>query len=87
MNAATTQHEWTKYLRFFAEQNAGRPTRLGVFEHDGNILNDYWLEDGLPLSVFISIQKRNGRGWMNCRQFHARGQRCGEAFVPLQPDR
>lgn len=50
MNAATTQHEWAKYLRFFGEQNAGRSTRLGVFERNGDVVTDYWLENGLPLT-------------------------------------
>lgn len=42
--------EWTKFLKFFTEQNEGRPTRLGVFECDGDKVNDYWLEAGLPLT-------------------------------------
>ena len=50
MEAATRQHEWTKYLRFFNEQNAGRLTRLGVFEQNDDVVTDYWLESGLPLS-------------------------------------
>jgi len=47
---AQTQHEWTKFLKFFSEQNVGRPTRIGVFECDGDKVNDYWLENGLPLT-------------------------------------
>lgn len=49
MNATKTKHNWTAFLRFYSEQNKGRKTRLGVFEHDGKIVNDYWIEDGLPL--------------------------------------
>ena len=49
MKAARKQHEWTKFLTFFSEQNSGRPTRLGVFERNGIVVNDYWLENGLPL--------------------------------------
>ena len=49
MRAATREHEWTKFLKFFSAQNAGRPTRLGVFERSNNVVNDYWLENGLPL--------------------------------------
>jgi hypothetical protein len=56
--------EWAKYLKFFTEQNRGRPTRLGVFERDGDIVIDYWLESGLafigadldPSSESVSIQ-------------------------------
>lgn len=49
MSAVKKQHEWAKFLEFFSEQNAGRPTRIGVFETVGDTVNDYWLEDGLPL--------------------------------------
>lgn len=47
---AQKQHEWTKFLKFFTEQNAGRPTRLAIFERNGDAVNDYWLENGLPLT-------------------------------------
>ena len=43
---AAKQHNWSEFLKFFSQQNAGRPTRLGVFEED----DDYWLQDGLPLT-------------------------------------
>lgn len=46
MNAATKQHNWTNFLKYYSEQNVGRPTRLGVFENG----NDFWIEDGLPLT-------------------------------------
>ena len=52
MNATATQHEWSKYMRFFTENNVGRATRLGVFERTGDAVNDYWLENGLP---FVGI--------------------------------
>jgi len=58
MKAATRQHEWTKFLKFFSEENAGRPTRLGVFERNNEVVNDYWLENGLPLvGVDIDTKK------------------------------
>ncbi len=60
MKAATKQHEWTKFLRFFSEQNAGRLTRLGVFERNDGVVNDYWLESGLPLSS-IDVEARGER--------------------------
>ncbi len=53
MKAAMKQsekHEWAKYIRFYNNQNQGRPTRLGVFERDGGVTLDYWLESGLPLA-------------------------------------
>ena len=49
MNASTQQHSWTNFLKYYAEQNTGRPTRLGVFENG----NDFWIEDGLPLSGIV----------------------------------
>jgi|CXWL01.1.fsa_nt_gi hypothetical protein len=49
MNAAKRQNEWTNFLKFFSEQNVGKPTRLGVFETNTSVVNDLWLECGLPL--------------------------------------
>lgn len=44
-----------KFLQFYGEQNAGRPTRLGVFDRG----NDYWLEDGLPLTGIDFDRRKN----------------------------
>jgi hypothetical protein len=55
MNAATGQHNWTYFLKFYNEQNKGRATRLGVFENE----NDYWLENGLPLVGISALVLRN----------------------------
>ncbi len=49
MKAVRTQHKWGTFLKFYSEQNAGRKTRLGVFEETGGNVNDYWIEDGLLL--------------------------------------
>ena len=58
MGTAKRQHEWLKFLKFFSEQNAGRPTRLGVFERCGDFVNDYWLENGLALvSIDVDTKK------------------------------
>jgi hypothetical protein len=46
MNKPKIDQEWSKYLKFFSEQNIGRRTRLGVFERDGDVVSDYWLESG-----------------------------------------
>ena len=51
---------WTPFLKSISEQNAGRRTRLGVFELKGDVVNDYWLEDGLPL-VAVESDLKNGR--------------------------
>jgi hypothetical protein len=42
MNETKQQHSWVAFLKFFSEQNAGRRTRLGVFEGG----DDFWLESG-----------------------------------------
>ena len=54
------QTDWTAFLKSFSEQNAGRRTRLGVFELKNHVVNDYWLEDGLPL-VVVGAETANGR--------------------------
>ena len=60
MNATKTKHTWAPFLKFFSEQNNGRKTRLGVFENGGDIVNDYWIEDGLPFSG-IDIDESSAR--------------------------
>lgn len=47
MKAVTKQHGWSSFLKFYTGQNKDRPTRLGVFEKQADIYNDYWLEAGL----------------------------------------
>ncbi|NOT46832.1 MAG: DUF5335 family protein [Acidobacteria bacterium] len=47
MNTAARQHNWASFLKFYTKQNRGRPTRLGLFEHQSDGFNDYWLEAGL----------------------------------------
>jgi Family of unknown function (DUF5335) len=59
MNGQKPEHEWNKYLRFFSEQNEGRPTRLGVFEPNSGAAADYWLECGLPL-VGVDLDTTGG---------------------------
>lgn len=49
MITAKQEHEWSKVLQFFNEQNSQRPTRLGVFEPNRAAADDYWIECGLPL--------------------------------------
>lgn len=60
MNTPKNIDQWAKFLKFFSEQNAGRPTRLGVFERHGNNVMDYWLESGLPL-VGVDIDSHQDR--------------------------
>ena len=59
MNSAKTQHCWQTFLLFYSEQNKGRKTRLGVFEREGDVLTDYWIEDGLEL-VGVDIDPGGG---------------------------
>lgn len=49
MNGTKTPHNWAGFLKFYSEQYKGRKTRLGVFENAGDVVNDYWIEDGNPL--------------------------------------
>lgn len=60
MEPAKEIHNWSKYVNLFSETNSGRPTRLGVFERKGDIVNDYWLESGLPLTG-VDIDTHDGR--------------------------
>ncbi len=41
--------KWAEFVKFFNQQNSGRPTRIGVFESANGRTTDYWLENGLPL--------------------------------------
>ncbi len=37
---------WDEFLDFYTKQNAGRRTRLGVFELNRDVVNDFWIEVG-----------------------------------------
>ncbi len=49
MKSIRTQHRWDKFLKFYSDQYKGRRTRLGVFEQNDGVTNDFWVEDGLPI--------------------------------------
>lgn len=49
MNTTKTKHNWATFLQFYSDQHKGRKTRLGVFENTGDVVQDYWIEDGMPL--------------------------------------
>ena len=49
MSEIINQTNWADFLREYSSQNQGRYTRLGVFEANEGVANDYWIEDGLPL--------------------------------------
>jgi hypothetical protein len=54
--ATATGSNWENFLMLFSEQNLTRPTRLGVFIPESDSMQDYWIEDGLPLAG-ISVEK------------------------------
>ena len=45
-----TETNWSKFLKLFSEVNRNRPTRLGVFRGVAGDMEDYWLEDRMPLA-------------------------------------
>ena len=59
MKGTKTRHNWETFLKFYSEENKGRKTRLGAFEADDKVFNDYWLENGLPL-VGVDIDLHGG---------------------------
>lgn len=40
---------WAEFLTSYGRANSKRPTRLGLFHKTAGVVNDYWIEDGLPL--------------------------------------
>lgn len=60
MSTAKQEHEWSRVLQFFNEQNSQRPTRLGVFEPNRAAADDYWIECGLPFGG-IDVEARSNR--------------------------
>lgn len=56
-----THTDWTEFLKFYTAQNAGRRTRLGVFELNHDVVNDFWLENGLPLVTLSAENTDDGR--------------------------
>jgi hypothetical protein len=49
MKAAVSRGDWASFLNLFGKMKSGRQTRLAVFERNRDVVNDYWLENGLPL--------------------------------------
>lgn len=50
MKAVAKKQDWANFVKFYCEQNLGRLTRLGVFEPNNDVVTDYWIENGLPLT-------------------------------------
>lgn len=49
MKAKTQKYEWTDFVGNYSQVNSGRSTRLAVFDEESGVVNDYWIEAGLPL--------------------------------------
>jgi hypothetical protein len=57
---AKDQHKWAMFLSFYSKQYAGRKTRLGIFENFDGVMNELWIEDGLPLSeIYVDEKARS----------------------------
>ena len=48
---------WANFLDVFNGRFSRRATRLGVFQRDHDVTNDFWIENGLPL-IGIEIDTR-----------------------------
>jgi|SRR5687767_917774 len=59
MNAPKQQADWANFLKYYSKANMDRPTRIGLFEKIGDVTDDYWIEDGLPLRG-IDLDDKNG---------------------------
>ena len=57
---AKMQYEWSRFLDLFLARNQGRLTRLGVFVEEQRGTQDYWIEDGLPLTA-VTVEPRESR--------------------------
>lgn len=42
---------WAKYVKVFNDLYGGEETRLGIFQRDDNVMTDYWIGSGMPLSA------------------------------------
>ena len=52
--------EWKEFLRNFSTRHKGERTRLGVFEIREGVVNDLWIEDGMPLAG-VDVDTKSGR--------------------------
>ena len=52
--------EWHEFLLNFSKRHRGKRTRLGVFEIRDGVVNDLWIEDGIPL-VGIDVDTKEKR--------------------------
>jgi len=52
--------DWKEFLQNFSRRHRGERTRLGVFEIRDGVVNDLWIEDGVPL-IGIDVDTKEGR--------------------------
>jgi len=64
MSETLDHSAWITFLKFYSEQNAGRPTRIGIFENEHGAVTDYWVESGLP---FVGVGLDDSRGAFTLR--------------------
>jgi len=60
MTKIIEKSDWKEFLRHFSTRHGGKRTRLGVFEIRDGVVNDLWIEDGLPL-LGIDVDTKEGR--------------------------
>jgi hypothetical protein len=60
MSEIIRRPEWNEFLRNFSKLHRGKRTRLGVFEIRDGVVNDLWIEDGVPL-LGIDVDTKEGR--------------------------
>lgn len=57
---AKTENEWSRFLDLFLTRNSGRATRLAVFVEEERGTQDFWIEDGLPLTA-VTVEPRENK--------------------------
>ena len=51
MESKEVHSHWQKLIDVLNQHFKGRETRLGVFEREDEVVNDYWIESGLEFSA------------------------------------
>lgn len=52
--------DWSQFLKDYTRRNEGRRTRVGVIQMKGDVADDLWLEDGLPL-IAVDVYPNRGQ--------------------------
>jgi hypothetical protein len=60
MSEIIEKPDWKEFFQDFNTLHRGEKTRLGVFEVRDGVVNDLWIEDGLPF-LDIDIDSKDGR--------------------------